>query len=167
MKGILVIGPREWGNDHQQRLEEKSSTAMQYTARNLKDAQQRLSLLAKPFPLFVYVPKKYHGTPNGSQTIEFACRVVDCQVSSTVIASPWPTIKGPQPYDEHDNFKYEFWFKVDLIQRCTIPVTEFVYHKMDGSEAIYDTVAKFIGPARRKIMFVSSKVEYPRLSSNY
>lgn len=155
MKGILMIGPREWGDDHYKHLEKRDTTAIQYSAHNFTDAQTRLSLLPKPFPLFIYTPKNYQNLPNGSQTIEFACRVIDYKLSYVPMKSPWPTIPGPKWYDKKKDFKYEFWFNVDLIQKCNLKATDFVFHRSNGSNVTYETVAKFIGPARGKILFAS------------
>lgn len=160
MQGLLMIGPREWGNDHYERLKKHPFTAMQYSARNLNDARSRLPLLAKPFPLFVYTPKNYQGRPNGSQTVEFACRVLDYRISNIPITSPWPTINGAQWYDKYQDFKYELWFKVDLIQKCNLPIPDFVFHKKNGTDSNYDTIKEFISPARGNILFASSKFKF-------
>jgi hypothetical protein len=122
-----------------------------------------LPKLALPFPLFVYTPQKYQNRPNGSQKIEYVCRVVDYEMSDYPITSPWPTVDGPFWYDKNQNLKYEFWFKVDLIQKCNMEVTEFNFYLRDGTVRQYDSVAAFIGPARGQILFVSSSFELPNV----
>jgi hypothetical protein len=147
MKGIMVIGPREWGNDHREWLRHNPFAAMQYSAQNLRDAGDRLQWLALPFPLFVYVPYKYRNTPNGSGTVEFVCRTLAYEAAYPRQPSPWPTIDGPKWYDQYS----------DLIEKCSIPVTDFVFHRKDGFEHTYDSVRAFIGPAHGKILFCTLK----------
>ena len=83
---------------------------------------------------------------------------MDYIASEKAVISPWPTITGPAWYDINNDFKYEFWFKVDLIERCHIPVTDFVFHKADGSNVVYEGVANFINPARGRIMFATQNI---------
>ncbi len=160
MRGILMIGPREWGNDHYEYLKTHAVTSLQYSAQNIQDSQTRLRQLTKPFPLFIYTPKKYRNKPNGSQKVEFACRVIDYEISKTPISSPWPTVPGPKWYDKKKNFKYEFWFKVDFIQKCEIFVTDLDFYKSDGTKIRYKSLAEFSLPARGKILFFSSSFRF-------
>lgn len=160
MEGILMMGPRQWGIDHMEWLKDHPFTAIQYSARNLDDALDRLPRLARPFSLFIYTPRKYRNVPDGSGEVEFACRVLEYRASHSRTISPWPTLDGAKPYDDHPDFKYEFWFKVDLVQKCSIPVTKFVYHWRDGRDSTPRTLAEFSGPARRKILFVSSDFQF-------
>lgn len=128
---IILIGPRQWGKDHQDYLRTNGMTSMQYSAKISRNVEDRLNQLhGTPFGLYIYVPKIYTCDGKippylGSGKIEHKGQVIDFRVSRIPIPSPWPTINGPMRYDKYHQFQYEYWFKVDKLENCDLGINKF------------------------------------------
>ncbi|HTW92202.1 MAG TPA: hypothetical protein VMH22_10890 [bacterium] len=120
---VILIGPKQLGEDHAQYCREHGSTAIQYSASVQGWVVRRLQEMPRPFNLYIYVPKRY--TCNGRAEhsswgvgwIEYRAEIVDFSVDRNRQASPWPTIAGPNWYDKHQDrgFRYEYWFKAKAV----------------------------------------------------
>lgn len=161
MDCIILIGPRQWGEDHLNFAERNVTTSMQYSAIVSSAVINRLEeKRGEFFGLYIYVPKRYNCAGKtdvyfGSGKIEFKGNVVDFRVSKTPIPSPWKTLAGPRAYDKHDSFEYEFWFNLDSLEICDLDINQFEIYSKGGTLRRY-TVADFARQWRGKITFAKS-----------
>ena len=161
MNCIILMGPRQWGEDHLNFVGKNGTTSMQYSAIVSPAVINKLEeKRGEFFELYVYVPKRYNCAGKtdvyfGPGKIEFKGRVIDFKISQTPIPSPWETIDGPRPYDKYDSFEYEFWFKLDSLEICDLDIDRFEIFSKDGSVKCY-TVTDFARQWRGKIVFANS-----------
>ena len=158
VNSIILIGPRQWGEDHQAYLRKNKTTSIQYSAKVSRHVENRLNQFrGTAFRLYIYVPKKYTcdgKIPSylGSGKVEFRGRVIDFRVSRTPIPSPWPTINGPMRYDKFQSFQYEYWFRVDVLENCDLEISEFEIELTNRSLRNY-SVDEFARIWRGNIVF--------------
>jgi hypothetical protein len=160
MNCIILMGPRQWGEDHLNFISKNGTTSMQYSAIVSPVVINKLEeKRGESFELYVYVPKIYNcaGKTNvykGSGGIEFKGRVIDFRISHTPIPSPWKTVDGPKPYDKYDSFEYQFWFKIDSLESCNLDISKFEIFSKNSAIKKY-TVTNFARQWRGKIVFAN------------
>lgn len=153
---IILIGPRQWGQDHLAYFYKNRTTSIQYSAKISDNTKIRLrKMLIDGFRLFIYVPKNYKckGIPfYGSGTIEFSGDVENCRFSEVKQRSPWNTVDGPKNYDINDDFQYEFWFKMSNFSQCNKKIEDFELELSTGEIKKYDIIG-FTRSFRKTIPF--------------
>ena len=165
MDSIILIGPRQWGEDHRGFIKINGATAIQYSAIVSSAVVNKLEeKRGECFELYIYVPKRYNcaGKTNvylGSGKIEFRGNVIDFKVSETPIPSPWKTLDGPRGYDKHDSFEYEFWFKLESLEICDLDINQFEIYSKGGTLKRY-SITDFARQWRGKIVFANSPTRH-------
>ncbi len=153
------MGPKQWGEDHLDFILKNGFSSLQYSVKRttISNAKSRLKIMnAAEFLLYIYVPKVYTcGKRNlsikGSGRVEFVGKVTDIRITYHRIPSPWLTVDGPKPYDMHQDFKYESWFKVKSLDRCDLDIGHIQIVLKDGSIKTYSR--KGFSTWRRRIAF--------------
>jgi len=140
---VILIGPRQWGEDHIRFVQKNGSSALQYSARVSNKVITRLrNIVCKRSYAYIYVPKRYKcGDRNlsikGSGKLEFCCEIIDVKISTDRISPPWPTINGPMYYDKYQDFRYEFWFRVKHLSPCNLDISSAKIVLSDGTVKTY------------------------------
>jgi hypothetical protein len=151
---IILIGPKQWGEDHLDFISKNGFSSLQYSVKRTAISKLKIMNPAE-FSLYIYVPKRYmcgekKRSIKGSGRVQFVGKVTGISITYDRIPSPWRTVDGPKWYDMHQDFKYELWFKVTSLDRCDLDIGRIPIVRKDGSKKTYSR-KEFTRTYRRSI----------------